>query len=552
MDQDAVDECLRVYQNLKGSRGVWEQHWEEIAERILPRQIGFIGERTPGEKRTQKVFDSKPEIALERFSAIMDSMLTPRQSKWHNLRTTNEDLNRDFEVQGWFYQVNQILYDARYTPSANFAGQNFERWMATGAFGTGPLFIDFDEGRGSTQRGLRYRSTNLKDTFILENHQGVIDTVYRRLRLTARQAAQRWGVDKLPESVKKDLDVPSKVHTEHEFVHVVKPRTDYTAGRMDARGRPWHSTYIHVKDKQLMEDGGYTSWPYSISRYVTAPDEVYGRSPAMTALADIKMLNEMARTDIRAAHKLVDPPILLHDDGVLGNGAMRINMKPGGVNFGGVSKDGRQLIQPFETGARLDISEAKMEQRRNAIDEAFFVTLFQILVETPRMTATEALIRAQEKGMLLAPMIGRQQSESLGPLIERELDLLSFHRLLPPMPQLLVEAGGEFEIVYDSPMSRMQRAEELVGVQRTMEILAPFAQLDPSILDVFNTDKLGRLTAEVSGVPTSVLNSPDDVVAIRQQRAQQEQAANVVGAAQPLAGALKDVAQANALLQGTT
>lgn len=300
-----------------------------------------------------------------------------------------------------------------------------------------------------------------------------------------------------------------------------------------------------------MEEGGYTSFPYSISRYVTAPDEVYGRSPAMAALADIKMLNEMSRTDIRAVHKLVDPPLLLHDDGVLGNGAMTVNMKPGGLNYGGVNKDGRQLIQPFSTGARVDINEAKMDQRRASIDEAFFVTLFQILVDTPRMTATEALIRAQEKGMLLAPMIGRQQSEALGPLIERELDLLSFHRMLPPMPDLLIEAGGEFEIVYDSPMSRMQRAEELVGVQRSMEILAPFAQMDPSVLDVFNTDKLGRLTAEVSGVPTSVLNSPDDVIAIRQSRAQQEQAANVVGAAQPLAGALKDVAQANALLQGT-
>ena len=551
MDQDAVDDLIRIYNSLKGSRGVWEQHWEEIAERVLPRQVGFIGDRTPGEKRTQKIFDSKPMVALERFAAINDSMLTPRQTKWHNLRTTNEDLNRDFEVQQWFYQVNQILYDSRYTPSANFAGQNFERWISNGAFGTGLLFTDFDEGRGATQRGLRYRCTNLRDCFILDNHQGVIDTVYRRLRYTARQAAQKWGEDKLPESLKKDLGEPSKQHTEHEFVHCVRPRTDYTPGRMDSRGRPWQSVYVYVKDKAIMEEGGYTSFPYSISRYVTAPDEVYGRSPAMAALADIKMLNEMSRTDIRAVHKLVDPPLLLHDDGVLGNGAMTVNMKPGGLNYGGVNKDGRQLIQPFSTGARVDINEAKMDQRRASIDEAFFVTLFQILVDTPRMTATEALIRAQEKGMLLAPMIGRQQSEALGPLIERELDLLSFHRMLPPMPQLLIEAGGEFEIVYDSPMSRMQRAEELVGVQRSMEILAPFAQLNPSVLDVFNTDKLGRLTAEVSGVPTSVLNSPDDVVAIRQSRAQQEQAANVVGAAQPLAGALKDVAQANALLQGT-
>ena len=263
------------------------------------------------------------------------------------------------------------------------------------------------------------------------------------------------------------------------------------------------------------------------------------------------MLNEMAKTDIRAAHKLIDPPILLHDDGVLGGGAMTVNMRPGGLNVGGVNRDGRPMIQPFNTGARVDINEAKMEQRRMAIDDAFLVTLFQILVETPRMTATEALIRAQEKGMLLTPTMGRQQSEALGPLIERELDLLMFHNVLPPMPDILIEAGGEYEIVYDSPMSRMQRAEELVGVQRTMELLTPFAQIaGPQVFDVIDEDALARLTAEVSGVPTPVLRSPQTVAAIRQQRAQQEQEAMMMQAAQPVAGAMKDVAQANALLQG--
>ena len=40
------------------------------------------------------------------------------------------------------------------------------------------------------------------------------------------------------------------------------------------------------------------------------------------------------------------------------------------------------------------------------------------------MTATEVLERAREKGALLAPTMGRQQSEALGPMIEREIDIL--------------------------------------------------------------------------------------------------------------------------------
>lgn len=541
-----VEAKCRQFESLVGDRANWDHYWEEVAERVLPRQRGFVGERQDGEKKTQKVFDSKPMLALDRFAAVMDSMLTPRAQRWHNLRTSDEALNREHDVQAWFYEVNNILYNARYSPKANFAGQNFERWISVGAFGTGSLFIDFDPATG-----LRYRCLNLRDTYFCENHQGVIDTVYRRFRYTARQAVQRFGEKMLPDSVKKALEDPKRMNEKFEFVHLVCPREDVERGRADARGKPWVSYYISTKEKQLVTpEGGYTSWPFSVSRYVTAPDEVYGRSPAMMALPDIKMLNEMAKTDIRAAHKLIDPPILLHDDGILGGGAMTVNMRPGGLNVGGVNRDGRALIQPFNTGARVDINEAKMEQRRQAIDDAFLVTLFQILVETPRMTATEALIRAQEKGMLLTPTMGRQQSEALGPLIERELDLLAFHRVLPPIPDVLREAGGEYQIIYDSPMSRMQRAEELVGVQRTMELLAPFAQLDPTVLDVFNKDELARLTAEVSGVPTSVLYSPQEVAEIRKQRAQQEQAMMEMQAMPQVAGAMKDAAQANALLQG--
>lgn len=541
-----VEQMLRTFSSLKSSRDNWETHWEEIAERVLPRQMGFLGDRTDGEKRTQKIFDSRPMVALDRFGAVMDSMLTPRQQRWHNLRTTNEALNRDFTVQQWFYEVNNILYMARYAPKANFASQNFERWISVGAFGTGALFIDFD-----AKTGLRYRCVNLRDLYLLENHQGMIDAVFRTFKYTARQAAQRWGEKNLPERIMKALENPSRQNDKFEFLHVVAPRDDFDPTRADARGKPYGSYYISVADKVLMAPpGGYNSFPYSVSRYVTAPDEVYGRSPAMMALPDIKMLNEMAKTDIRAAHKLIDPPILLHDDGILGGGAMTVNMRPGGLNVGGVNRNGQAMIQPFNSGARVDINEAKMEQRRTAIDDAFLVTLFQILVETPRMTATEALIRAQEKGMLLTPTMGRQQSEALGPLIERELDLLMFHRVLPPMPDILREAGGEYEIVYDSPMSRMQRAEELVGVQRTMELLTPFAQIDPTVLDVFDKDELARLTAEVSGVPTPVLRGPDAIAALRQQRAQQEQDAMMMQAAQPLAGAIKDVAQAQALLTG--
>jgi hypothetical protein len=162
-----------------------------------------------------------------------------------------------------------------------------------------------------------------------------------------------------------------------------------------------------------------------------------------------------------------------------------------------------------------------MERRRRTINDAFLVTLFQILVDSPQMTATEVLQRAQEKGALLAPTIGRQQSETLGPLIERELGVLSRQGLLPEVPEILLDQ--EYEVEYVSPLSRAMKSEEGVGILRTLEMVQPIAAVDPSVMDNFDFDEITRVLADVNGVPQRILKPAEEIYEQRQSRAQQEQ-----------------------------
>jgi hypothetical protein len=197
-------------------------------------------------------------------------------------------------------------------------------------------------------------------------------------------------------------------------------------------------------------------------------------------------------------------------------------------------------VQPLFTGARVDIGLDLMEQRRRVINEAFLVTLFQILVETPSMTATEVLSRAQEKGALLAPTVGRQQAETLGPLVQRELAILQRQQLLPPMPDILIEAQGEYDIEYTSPLSRAMKAEEGVAILRTLEMVQPIAAMDPSVMDNFDNDQIVRILAETNGTPMKIMKRKADIAAVRQARQQNEQmAAMVQGAPQAADAALK-------------
>jgi hypothetical protein len=260
----------------------------------------------------------------------------------------------------------------------------------------------------------------------------------------------------------------------------------------------------------------------------------------MQVLPDIKMLNEMEKTIMRAAHKIVDPPLLAYGDGILS----AFNARPNAINYGGVDEQGRQLVHPLKTGSNLPIALEMTEQKRKLINDAFYVTLFQILVQNPQMTATEALIRAQEKGQLLAPTVGRQQSEFLGPTIERELDILSAAGVLPPMPDKLKRVGGGVKAVYTSPLSRLRRAEDGVAIMRTIEAIGPIANVKPEVMDIFDDDALVRELAEINGVPTKILRTPDIVLAIREGRKQQQEQASLLEGAGTAASAAKNMAQA--------
>ena len=536
MSDTRVDDIIRRQEKMATDRAVFDSHWREIAQRILPRADHFRTNRQPGDKHTEFIFDATANLALERFAAAMESMLTPRTQRWHKLKTGIPELDEQQEVQEYLDEVTKILFQARYAPRANFASQANECYLALGAFGTNGLFIDDMIGHG-----IRYRSVALSEIYIAENHQGIVDTVHRRFPMTARQAAQRFGLKVLPEIIQKAVE--KEPDRNFDFIHAVCPRDEIDGNRRDYKGMPIASCYIALEGRTMLSEGGYHTMPYAVGRYVTGPKEVYGRSPAMTVLPDIKMLNEMSKTVIRAAHKIVDPPLLLQEDGALS----AFDMRPGALNYGGVNDAGQQTVHALQTNARVDIGLEMMEQRRKVINDAFLVTLFQILVDAPQMTATEAMLRAQEKGALLAPTMGRQQSEFLGPIIEREIDILARAGALPPMPDIMKEYGGEYHVEYVSPLNRAQRADEGVAIMNTLQAIAPLAQIDPRVMQVFDPIEVARELAEINGVPAKVLRSTDDMAAMDAQQQQNQQAQQLLAAAPVASGVVKDLAQAQSL-----
>ncbi|CAB4121954.1 Head-to-tail connector protein, podovirus-type [uncultured Caudovirales phage] len=540
MDQRAED-CIREQEQLASARGVWEGHWREVAERVRPEQNFFqMIQRPDGDKRNEKIFDATAPLALSKFTAAVISMSFPATQTYHKLQLSDDDANNDTSVRRYLDMVNDRLFKVRYAPAANWQSQSGETVMDVGAFGTGILFVDDVLGIG-----IRYKSLPLAQCYIAEDAHGRVDTLHRKFQWTAHQAATRFGKDKLPPMMQKALEIePQK---KFWFLHCVKPNMDRKPGRRDYQGMAFWSCYIALDEgRAILDEGGFRCFPFAVPRFETGPNEFYGRSPAMKVLPDIKMLNEMSKTVLRAAHMAVSPPIMLSDDGAL----QAFNLRPNALNFGAMDEQGRARAMPFQTGARVDIGLDMMNQRREAINDAFFVTLFRILVEEPAITATEAMLRAQEKGQLLAPTMGRIQSEMLSTVIEREIDILAHSGALPPMPDALIEyyqSGGSHHIEYQSPLNQAQKAGAGVAIMNTMQAIAPLAQIDPKVMMRFDLDKAAERVGRINGVPEDIIRSDEEVAALSEQHDQSAQAQQLLAAAPVAAGAAKDFAQAASL-----
>lgn len=542
-DQALVDSALQEFAQLRQPReSAFESHWNEVAELIDPpsrNTFTFGSWNTPGEKKTDKQVDATGMLALERFKAICDSLLTPRNQTWHTLAADNPYLMKNRRVQLWFEEVTRILFKYRYAPNANFSSQNQGVFHSLGAYGTGSLFIDSFRAKDRGGKGLRYKSLHIGTTYFRENHQGLIDGMIRVVRWTARQMVQRWGEDNCPPQICEAYNKRSEAL--FDIIHLVAPRDDYDGDNiMSPKSKPFKSCYVSLTGKWLLEHDGYYSFPVSASRYVQTAGEVYGRSPAMSVLPALKTLNAEKRTFLKQGHRAADP-ILLTPEG----GLVDFSMKPGAMNPGGMSLNGERLIDILPTGT-IQISKEMMAEEKMLINDAFLVTLFQILTETPTMTATEVIERTNEKGILLAPTIGRQQSEYLGVMIPRELDVLSMEGLLPPMPPELKEANGEFTILYTSPLSRAMRAQEAAGFMRTVESVKELVNItqDPSLLDPFNFDVAIPQIAEINAVPASWMSGEEEVAQKRASRADAQAKQQAIQAAPGQAAMMKAEAAA--------
>lgn len=503
-EQSRVAYYMMAFDQLRLRRVNFEVQWEESAALAWPEYMNTFSYghvNTPGIKKSQFQVDSAAAIASWRFMSIVDSITTPHNMMWSKIRADNKDLMKDRAVRQYFNNVTETLWTERYKPEANFLGQNQTNLQGYGVFGNMGMFTDELRNHPRKLRGLSYRSTPCGEIYVMQNMQGVVDGYCRYFKLDARQAYQRFG-EKIPMQVAQALRLQSKVL--FDFLEFVHPRTDWMPWEtLTPKGKPWASCYISVEGKCILEEGGYRLFPLSYGRYQQAPEEDYGRGPCQMVLPALKTSNAIAKDYLEQGHLALKPAYLIGDDGLVD-----FKSHAGAYNYGGVTADGNPLVHMLPTG-QIQAGEELLARQDRYIGAAFLTDLYDRLWNDAKKgggndkSAREVIEDANDRGLFLAPTLGRLSAEYLGPLITRELDLLSWLRKLPPMPPALREAGGEFSVVYTSPIAQAVRLQEVAGGMQTVEFAREVVNVtgDPSLMDAFDFDTMLQEIGDIRNMP---------------------------------------------------
>lgn len=531
-----VKEIIKRNKTLTSLNANWIEYFQDLADYCLPRKAYMNTVHTKGDKlKFNFLYDSTAIRALKIMAAGFNANLTNPSAKWFGLQTRDLRYMKFKDAQLWFKDVEDIMFSTFNNSNLDITLQEF--YMDAGCFGTGGILTLEDP-----KNRVRFSLAPIGKVNLEEDAEGRIVGVYVNFKLEAEQAYRKWGEEAGQSVIDNYKDKPT---TELEFIHYVGERFDRDITKEDVKNMPWMSVWINVKDEKIIQEGGFFENPYAFGRFYKDPIEVFGFSPAMDVLADIKLVNAMQKTILRAAMKQADPPMQAPSKGYM----LPLNFNPSAMNYRD-PKITADSLQPIAVGGgNIAISLEMIQKVQDNIEKGFFVNVFRAISDiTKQMNNPEVERIIAESMVQLGSVVGRFTHEVLDPIILRTFNILYRNGYLPEPPQIL--QGQDLDVVYLSPLAKVQRESEMVSLTSFLNTTAGIAAVKPGVLDKIDEDKTIDIIARIKGVSPEIIRSQKEVEDMRMKRAEAQAAQAKLMAGQQMADMVKTGAEAQKTMQG--
>jgi hypothetical protein len=527
------DRLFTRWGQLKSERASWYAHWQELTSYILPRNGRYFRQdRDRGYRRHNNIYDSTGTRALRVLGAGMMSGATSPARQWFRLATPDPELNSYDPVKLWLDDVTKRMQ--RVFQKSNTYNALHQMYEELGTFGTAATILLPDY-----QSVIHHYPLTCGEYCISTDAKGRVCTLYREFEMTVSQVVKEFGLEKCSVSV-QNMYRTGNLDQWVPVIHAIEPRADRDIGKRDAKNMPWGSYYFEVGGEEgvFLRESGFQYFPALCPRWSVVGGDIYGNSPGMEALGDIKQLQHEQLRKAQAIDYQTKPPLQVP-------ASMKnrdVETLPGGVSYYDGQSNG--IKTAFEVNLNLQYLLNDIMDCRERVRGSFYADLFLMLANTPntRMTATEVAERHEEKLLMLGPVLERLHNELLSPLVDITFTRMVASGALPPAPQEL--QGMDLNVEFVSMLAQAQRAIGTNAVDRFVGNLGAIARMKPDILDKFDQDQWADVYADMLGVDPSLIIADKEVALLRDARNQAMAAKEQAAALQQTSQSVKNMAQA--------
>ena len=507
------DKLFTRWGMLKTERATWWAHWQEITNYLLPRSGRyFVQDRDKGWRRHNNIYDNTGTRALRVLGAGMMAGATSPARPWFRLGTADPELNSYQPVKLWLQDVTQRMQVV--FQKSNTYRTLHQMYEELGAFGTAASIVLPDY-----QTAIHHYPVTIGEYAIAQDYQGKVCTIYREFEKTVGEIVKEYGYNNCSTVVKNMYDRGS-LDQWIRLIHAIEPRADRDIRKKDAKNMAWGSYTFEVggNPHTFLRESGFKEFPALVPRWATAGGDIYGNSPGMEVLGDVKQLQHEQLRKAQAIDYQTKPPLQVPT-------SMKnrdVETLPGGVSF----YDGQTagIKTAFEVNLNLQHLVGDIQDVRERIRGGFYADLFLMLANATdtRMTATEVAERHEEKLLMLGPVLERLHNELLDPLIDMTFTRMIEAGLVPPPPPEL--QGMELNVEFVSMLAQAQRAIGTNSVDRYVANLGAVAGFKPDVLDKFDSDQWADVYADMLGVDPKLIVPSDKVALLREARGKAEAA----------------------------
>ncbi len=539
---------------LRVNRYSWWVHWRELADYILPRRYKWLitpNQMARGSPINNHILDSTGSLAARNLAAGMMMGCSDPTKRWFKYKVNRIDSTQTSPISLWLAEVERII--GLILAESNFYDSLAIFYLDLVVFGTAVMLIYED-----FENVIHCINPCLGEYYIDNDGQYRPVIFSREFTFTVSQAAEEFGVENLsPSSAGLWAQGGTSLTRELVVAHMIEPNVDGRkygipesfafrecywewGGSASPQGGSSYSP-------GLLRSGGFRESPAAVCRWDLVSNDAYGRSPGMDALPDIKQLQLETKRLSQGIDKMVNPPMIA--DVQLKN--QPASLLPGGVTYvSGLLSQGRTGFAPaYVVNPQVKEMMEQLGDVRGRVTSTFYNDLFKIISQyetRSNVTATEIDARRAEAMLMLGPVLERLNHEGFAKMHDRIFGIASRAGILPPAPQEI--QGKHLNLEFTSMIELAQNANQASGIERLFGILGNLAGVDPAVMDNVDIDYGVDKVSYLYNNDPKLIRSPQQLVAIRQQRQQQqEQAALAQKAdiAQKLATGAKTLSETN-------